>query len=526
MDIEQKISNLRQKAEARLRLKAEHQGQSRADDTSVDELLRELEIHQAELEIQNEELHTINSQLSKTEAHFRDLYERAPVPYFTLDRRGTILDLNLAAGKLLWAEVDSIKGTHLTRLCAQEDADKLHRFLFDLKETKEPKSCELRIVRCDGHDCDVLLQGLQVGNGPDELRIAAVDLTERKRAEKAESWLSSLVTASDDAIIGLDPHGRITSWNPGATSMLGYSAEEVANESITGLLGVTGIQGLSPLADAIRGARSCHDVNVVCVTKDDRQIQITITLSPMYQDGKLQGFALLARDVTEARRLESEVLSIAEREERRFGRDLHDSLGQQLSGARFAIDSLVKRLRRTSPELAEETKKIAGMVGQALEEARGISHGYALSLLESEGLLVALDKLGEHTRDYSQAECRCRFDEDAKVEDLTVATHLYRIAQEAVNNALRHGHAKEIEIELTGTGHSYQLTIRDDGIGMGPDPHACQGMGLRVMQYRADMMHGTLEVQNRPGGGTIITCKAPCPPPAAQDNPEDVTSAG
>ncbi len=211
----------------------------------------------------------------------------------------------------------------------------------------------------------------------------------------------------------------------------------------------------------------------------------------------------------EARRLEQKILDISDAERRRIGQDLHDGLGQHLTGVAFLSKALQQRLASKSlPEAADATK-IAALVSESIGQTRALAKGLAPVGLEDGGLSGALAQLAAATSSVFDVRCTCHCDDGIELNDLPVASHLYRIAQEAIHNAIRHGHAKVIEVELNrDADHHVSLAIQDNGIGISPKPdHG--GMGLQIMNFRARMIGGTLNVQRRAAGGTSVVCVAP-----------------
>jgi PAS domain S-box-containing protein len=219
----------------------------------------------------------------------------------------------------------------------------------------------------------------------------------------------------------------------------------------------------------------------------------------------------LNRQISMRRQLEEEILHISEREQQRIGQDLHDDLGQQLAGIWLLSDVLKSSLAREGSAEAANAEKITGLLKNALGLTRALSRGLHPVAAGAGGITKAMDELAARTCDAFRINCgcHCRFDTDL---DNTTATHLYRIAQEAVTNAVKHGMASQIDISLSSNAHSITLSVKNNGLSM-PEPSAShQGMGLRIMRYRADMIGGTLKIQNNPeAGGTIVTCTLPIP---------------
>lgn len=216
--------------------------------------------------------------------------------------------------------------------------------------------------------------------------------------------------------------------------------------------------------------------------------------------------AILASELAERKRLEKEILVISEREQQRIGRDIHDSLCQHLTGTALAEQFLLEKLTaRDAPEV-EDADRVVGLIEDAISMARGLAAGLSPIETEGDGLLAALADLAAHFSTQFKVACRFSFGEPVLIQDSDVTTHLYRIAQEAVHNAIRHGKARNIGIHLGKAGSLVTLTIRDDGCGLPPGGPPGQGMGLRNMKYRASMIGGSLTLENAQPGAVVTCC--------------------
>jgi signal transduction histidine kinase len=215
--------------------------------------------------------------------------------------------------------------------------------------------------------------------------------------------------------------------------------------------------------------------------------------------------AILSSELAERKRLEKEVLVISEREQRRIGLDIHDSLCQHLTGTALAEQFLAEKLSaRGAPEV-EDADRVTGLIEEAISMARGLATGLSPIDTEGEGLLTAMTDLAAHFSEQFKVACVFSYDEPVLIHDPAVATHLYRIAQEAVHNAVRHGKARNITIGLGSAEGLVTLTVQDDGCGLVVSAPPAQGMGLRNMKYRASMIGGNLTLE--PGArGAIVTC--------------------
>lgn len=220
------------------------------------------------------------------------------------------------------------------------------------------------------------------------------------------------------------------------------------------------------------------------------------------------------REREERRRLEEELSEISNREQRRIGSDLHDGLGQELTGLSLMLRGIETAIARDAPQLTPQITRIREVMTQAIESTRTLARGLSPVNLERGGLSAALEHLAHQCRAVYGLQCEYHGDIDPKqVIDETPATHLYRIAQEAGANAAKHAEAEVISLSLTVRNGGLLLEISDDGKGI---PEALlknpTGMGLRLMQYRARIIGGELSVANGKDGGTCISCFCPISP--------------
>jgi signal transduction histidine kinase len=203
------------------------------------------------------------------------------------------------------------------------------------------------------------------------------------------------------------------------------------------------------------------------------------------------------------------VLEISAREQRRIGQDLHDGLGQQLTGIAFMSKVQEQRLKEKHLPETEDAAKIVRLVNDAIHKTRELSRGLAPVMSDARDLMSALELHAHEVSDVFRIACEFRCEKPVLVHDLTTATHLYHIAREGVNNAIKHGDACGIEIFLSHHDGRGILTIKDDGIGFQAPPSNSPGMGLHIMKYRAGMAGGTLQIHRDGDRGTVVTCLFP-----------------
>ena len=218
-----------------------------------------------------------------------------------------------------------------------------------------------------------------------------------------------------------------------------------------------------------------------------------------------QRTAELKREMAERQRLDREIVQVADRERRRLGHDLHDSLGQHLTGTALTAQVLKEKLAAKSAPEAGEAEKLVHYVEEGIDITRNLARGFFSPELDAEGLIVALQHLAENVRNKFQIKCLLDGDQSIRIHDRTIANQLYRIAQEAVTNSVKHAAPKQIDIRLKRDGPELCLTIIDDGIGFPDTPPKSDGLGLRLMQHGAALTGATFDVRRNGKRGTIAT---------------------
>lgn len=211
----------------------------------------------------------------------------------------------------------------------------------------------------------------------------------------------------------------------------------------------------------------------------------------------------------ERRQLEQDIVSVSEHEQQRIGRDLHDGLCQHLAAVGCAARALAEDLQKRDMPEADDAAMIEESIRQAVLEARNLARGIFPVHVDRDGLSAALNDLAQMTGRLTGAEITVREETEVLVDDPEIAMHLYRIAQEAVGNAVRHGHAKRLAVGLTMKPEGLELSIEDDGCGMPAEVKQSDGMGLRTMRYRAQALGAALEIKPRQDGGTVVLCRVP-----------------
>jgi signal transduction histidine kinase len=216
--------------------------------------------------------------------------------------------------------------------------------------------------------------------------------------------------------------------------------------------------------------------------------------------------AALEHEMAERRRLDQEIARVADRERRRLGHDLHDKLGQHLTGTALAAQVLQQKLAARSAPETGEADKLVSFVEEGIDLTRNLARGFFSPELEADGLVVALQNLAETVRERFGINCVLHGDALIQIHDSTVANQLYQIAQEAVTNSVKHAAAKQIDIRLAMDGPELCLSVIDNGVGFPHKPRS-EGLGLRLMRHGAAMSGGTFDVRRNGENGTVATCR-------------------
>lgn len=350
------------------------------------------------------------------------------------------------------------------------------------------------------------------------------ELADRKKAEEklrqTTQTLMALVQESPLAIIVLDIEGRVTLWNQAAEKTLGWSTEEITGKFFA-FLDPHSKEELWHRIRSVLGGSSIKNIELQHRRKDGQLVNIALSAVPLHDEtGAASGILILVEDITEEKRLQQEILFVSGREQRRIGQDLHDGLGQVLTGIGFLSRTLEKRLLSKSLPEAEDAAVIRRLVNEAIEHTRSLARGLYPATLENEGLKAALEELAATIESRYSILCKFICDSTVQLRDNLIAIHLYRIVQEAVTNAVRHASPNRIIISLDVEDGRCILTVRDDGKGITASEH--EGMGINLMRYRAKMIGADLVIHSSHGQGTTVSCCFTCPQGAPpQQHPHD-----
>ncbi len=353
-------------------------------------------------------------------------------------------------------------------------------------------------------------------------------ITSRKHIEAAFDELSKLseaiVTETVSGVLVFDERGRCVTANPSVARMLGVSVTRLQNSKLD--------QGNawfpSSLWTAIQETLRSGERRQLTVWfgDEDREVWSVVSIGQLrhaassyllmvfaditaYKAAQDDAVAALKR----AGAAERNLVNVGEEVQQRIGRELHDDLGQHLAGVAFMSEVLFRKLKDAGHDEMHDAAKITSMVNEAISKTRYLSQGLYPEELREEGFYAMMDKLAAYVNATHQISCEFLCECNCRIDDPDVAIHLFRISQEAVSNAIRHGRARNIKLKMTGGRDDMPqtLSIEDDGCGVGDatGSHKGSGLGMRTMQHRADLIGATFNVTRPSQGGTCITVQLP-----------------
>ena len=397
-----------------------------------------------------------------------------------------------------------------------EDRERVNDALHETVNTGQPAELEFRVLDSVGRLRWLATRVLQARADGNPIVIGATyEVTGRRDAEDAlrasEAVLRSVSENSPDYIVVADsslnvtfvnrgPRGRSPIAAVGRPFAPAPSGEMVDTEHRLRNVLATG----RPVRFESRGRRA-----------DGTEVLFENRVGPVEQRGKVTGVIVYSTDITDRRALEREILEISNREQRRIGSDLHDGLGQELTGIALMMRGLTSTVERGSVLAVADLEEVVALVNGAIDTTRTLARGLSPVALEGGGLVYALRALAARAREMYGLDVRFRSRVTGRVTlDAAATGHLYRIAQESLTNTARHARASTVTVQFTVRGRRVTLAVTDDGRGISGMPGPGSGMGLKIMRYRAHMLGGELTIEPvTDSAGTRIACTVLQPDP-------------
>jgi PAS domain S-box-containing protein len=472
---------------------------------------------------------------------------------------GIITDWNQGAQRIFGYKPKEIIGKSVLTLIPKDRQSEEQEILRKTRRGESLDHYETVRRRKDGKLIDVSLTISPIKGPKGEIvgvsKIAR-DITEKKQTEQRLTEQARLLDLTNDAIIVRDHQDRVVYWNRGAEEMYGFSAKEAVGKITHELLQTTHPESLEKIRKKLK--RHNHWSGELIHTRKDGRKVIVMSRWSLDRDTRGKPMSVLETntDITARKRaevelqrskdllervveqrtkelliantglkneierrkgLEGEILSISDREQQRLGQELHDGLCQHLTAVAFMARSVALRLKNHRVIEVGDIDKIAQLVNDAATDTRNLSRALHRLDVDAAGLVDALQDLVD--REIWRTPCRLEIKPSFRIEDDVAAAHLYRIAREAVINANKHAQAREIIVKLQRSRQEMVLHVIDDGVGLSDERKLKQGLGLHIMNYRAQLVGGRLEIDSPKNRGTRVSCYLPVHAPRPEKAP-------
>jgi PAS domain S-box-containing protein len=463
------------------------------------------------------ELEHTQEMLHVSEDKYRQLVENADCIILRMSKNGKITFFNEFAQKFFGYTERQILGKNIIgTIIPEKDSSGLNigKLIRDIKRQPELYTTyENENICKDGRQVWVTWANKAIHDeqrNVTEILCIGHDITERKHIEKQLQLLAAAVLNSNDAITILDLEGSIISWNLGAERIYGYGEAEAMKMNINRIIPDHKQNEMMSLTERLLKGKNIEFFETQRLTKNNRILDISLTAT-LLKDEKGKPFAITTteRDITERRFLEKEILDITEKERELIGQEMHDGMGQVLTGIAVKCKGLALKLKGKSSEEMKDALTISKLANKAIAQTRDLAKMLYPVDIETGGLVSALEMLASNAEKTMEVTCRFRCGKSVSVKNLVEAKQIYRITQEAITNAIKHGKAKNINIKLRFTKSGIVLSVKNDGLDFPKLSTRTKGLGLKIMKYRTDLIGGSLDIRKGDKGGTVVTCIFP-----------------
>jgi len=430
------------------------------------------------------------------------------------DMQGLIIYSNNANAKIFGYSISDIRGMSIQTLYSEKDEmtvsnimnkviknNPVHMRWSGIQKNSERVWLEIRANRLTGENGE-----------PDSCIISLhkIDSVKYKelKLKKNKAFAETILDATADAIISVDTKGEIIQSNNTAVQLFGYSSDELNKLNIKKLLPFSDAGDAIPgLNDTQKSKNFPRVKETKAVKKNGETFPVELSLNEVTWDGSKMYVAVL-KNLAERRKLEKQILQIGDKERKRIGSELHDNLGQLLTGIRLQTEIVARKLKVRDMPGSAEIEEIVRLLKDADEHTRLIAQGMVATDLENKGLYTAVENLCKKLEKLSGINFSFSYPEKLHIKDKDMSLNIFRIIQEAVNNALKYSHAENISVELTSNPH-LTLKIEDDGDGFDYNDESNYGSGIPIMNYRANILGGEFKIDRTGENRTIVKCEFP-----------------
>ncbi len=450
--------------------------------------------------------------LRGNEERYRIIFDNLPLGYMSMDESARIIDVNKTFSAFFGYAYEEIVGKFFAELLA-EGVDYHRNVSFPaFKRTGVTRNIVWKVLKKDGSTAIVSMNGRVRYDERGKFiqtHCMMMDITEHRKAEdalrKSEREKALILGTMSERVVYHDEKRRIIWANRVAGGSSGIAADQLSGRTC-----------FEAWRHRSKPCGNCPAMMVFETHKPQKgEVHVDgkileITAHPVLDENdRFVGVVQISNDITERRSLEKEVLELSSKERNRLGHDLHDGLGQYLTGISFTAKALYKQLAKERSGAGQMAQQIIDSADMAKKLMRSILQGLCPVPEEPRGLVSALSALASNMTDFYRVPCSFVCENEVLLDDHALSTHLFFIAHEAVSNAIKHSGCSRIRIFLGMREGFLNLSVGDDGRGISPEPANGRGMGLRIMRYRASIIGATLEVGSMPGEGTSVICHAP-----------------
>ena len=446
----------------------------------------------------------------QSEKHLKEIMDNSPAVIYLKNAQGRYILINRRYEELFHVTNEQIAGMTDFEIFPKDKAAGFWQHDLQVLRAAQPMEFEEVAPHDDGVHTYISIKFplFDAAGQPYAVCSISTDITERKRAEQALQTQARILENMAEGVLVYDDQDRIVFTNHAFDAMFGYGSGELVGQSTSVLSPLppeTYAETLANIRKHLQTHRSLFR-EFVNRCKDGSEFISESRISRL-QIARQWCHVAILQDITQRKQLERSVIEISEREQSRIGQDLHDGLCQHLISTAFLANLLEQKLTEKTIAEAADAQRIAKLLDDAITQGRTIARGLHPVTVDEEGLTFALRELAINVSRLHGVSCQFECRSAVSVADNTVATHLFRIAQEAVNNAIRHARATEIGIELIRSANGLvTLKIADNGSGYVEPRDKPRGMGMAIMHYRARAIGGMLEIHPRADHGTIVVC--------------------
>ncbi len=430
---------------------------------------------------------------------------------FTRTVEGIITTWNAAAERIFGYSAAEMIGRSGHRLLPPGHRDEFRGLLNRIRQGEAVRQFETERRRKDGRRIHVSLTLSPVRDAARRLTAfstIARDIAEERQMRsvlvRREHELQDLFDEASVGLILLTRDGIILRTNRAFSELTHLNPGQMAGCALAEFHPDAAL--MKSLLERLAARQTLHNFPTELRARDGQTRHVLVDANVLWEHGRFVHSRWFVRDISRRKQLERELLELSEHERRGFAQELHDGLGQQLGGIAYLSNVLREKLTERNAAEAGEATRIFGLVRDAIEQTRRISRGLSPIRAEPDGLMFALRELASQTTELFRVRCDFNCVQPVLIGDVSLAAHLYRIAQEAVNNALKHAKPRRLQVHLRQMRDKITLAVMDDGKGIGKISPQRQGLGLHIMKYRAGLVRGILTVRPRRGRGTEVIC--------------------